>query len=71
MFFDFLRDHRGHFLGQIDELLGSPVADFVSGRRPYRTISFEAMTTAELAKHPRDSEYYVYISRLVASSMGK
>ncbi|KAK5213074.1 hypothetical protein LTR41_002022 [Exophiala xenobiotica] len=71
MFFDFLRDHRGHFLGQIDELLGSHVADFVTGRRPYRPIPFEAMTTAELAKHPRDSEHYVDISRLVASSMAK
>lgn len=29
IFFDFLHGHRGHFLDQIDELLGSHVADFV------------------------------------------
>lgn len=71
MFFDFLRDHRGHFLNQIDELLGSHVADFVAGKRPSRPIAFEAMATEEMAKHSRDSEFYIDLSRLVASSMSE
>ena len=70
-FFDLLYFYRGQFLRRVDELLGPIVIAFIDGQRPSQPIPFGHINLGQMKKHPMDSEHFIEISRIVASSMSR
>ena len=70
-FFDLLYFYRGHYLRRVDELLGPIVVTFIDGQRPSQAIPFGHINLGQMKKYPMDSEQFIEISRIVASSMSR